>query len=127
LVLALIGPLGAGKTELVKGIARGVGESDSRKVTSPTFTLVQEYRGRLTVYHIDAYRLKSPRELAALGFDEMIRSDSVVVVEWADRAQPLIPPQALTIIIQPTGDTVRQFQCTAAGRAAAQCLASLKS
>lgn len=109
LVIALIGPLGAGKTQWVKGLARGMGEADSRKVTSPTFTLVQEYRGRLTLYHIDAYRLKSAAELAALGFDEMITGESVVVVEWADRAASLIPRDALTIRIEPTGDTSRRF------------------
>jgi tRNA threonylcarbamoyladenosine biosynthesis protein TsaE len=109
LVIALIGPLGAGKTQCVKGLARGIGEADARKVTSPTFTLVQEYRGRLTLYHIDAYRLKSAAELAALGFDEMIGSGSVVVVEWADRAPSIIPRDALTIRIEPTGDTSRRF------------------
>jgi tRNA threonylcarbamoyladenosine biosynthesis protein TsaE len=115
-VVALVGPLGAGKTQLVKGLAAGVGEGDSRKVTSPTFTLVQEYRGRLTLYHIDAYRLKSAVELTSLGFEEMIRSDSVVVVEWADRVHSLIPSGALTIRIEPTGDTSRKFHLGGSSR-----------
>lgn len=115
-VIALVGPLGAGKTQLVKGLAAGVGEGDSRKVTSPTFTLVQEYCGRLTLYHIDAYRLKSAAELTALGFEEMIRGDSVLVVEWADRVQSLIPAGALTIRIEPTGDTSRKFHLSGPSR-----------
>ena len=124
-VVALVGPLGAGKTQLVKGIARGIGEADSGKVTSPTFTLVQEYHGRITLYHIDAYRLKGAAELAALGFDEMIRRDSVVVVEWADRAGAIIPAEALTIRIEPMSETVRRFEFAAADQMAIQCIASL--
>jgi tRNA threonylcarbamoyladenosine biosynthesis protein TsaE len=89
-VIALIGPLGSGKTHLVKGIAAGLGAADSKLVTSPTFVLINEYSGpeiRLDVYHVDAYRLESVREFEMLGFDDLCRPDSVVLIEWADRVQ----------------------------------------
>ena len=89
-IIALIGPLGSGKTHLVKGIAAGLGAADSRRVTSPTFVLVNEYKGpkmRLDVYHVDAYRLESVSEFEMLGFDDLCRPDSVVLIEWADKVQ----------------------------------------
>lgn len=89
-VIALIGPLGSGKTHLIKGIAAGLGAADSRRVTSPTFVLINEYTGpkmRLDVYHVDAYRLESVAEFEMLGFDDLCRPDSVVLIEWADRVQ----------------------------------------
>ena len=94
-VIALIGELGTGKTHLIKGIAQGLaaGEVDANsnaRVTSPTFTLIQEYAGRLTLYHVDAYRLEDARQLEALGFDELCEANGVIVVEWADRVWPLV-------------------------------------
>ena len=94
-VIALVGELGAGKTHLIKGIAQGLpaGELNSNtyeRVTSPTFTLIQEYAGRLTLYHIDAYRLDNARQLEALGFDELCEVGGVIVVEWADRVWSLV-------------------------------------
>jgi len=89
-VIALVGELGTGKTYLIKGIAQGLDVADSELVTSPTFTLINEYEGRLNLYHIDAYRLDSAKQLEALGFDELYSSDSVIVVEWADRVWPLV-------------------------------------
>lgn len=89
-VIALIGPLGSGKTHLIKGIAAGLGAADSRRVTSPTFVLVNEYTGpkmRLDVYHVDAYRLESVGQFEMLGFDDLCRPDSVVLIEWADKVQ----------------------------------------
>jgi tRNA threonylcarbamoyladenosine biosynthesis protein TsaE len=92
-VIALCGELGAGKTELVKGIAAGLGHSGD--VTSPTFTLVHEYRGgRLDVFHFDFYRIESVDEIPALGFDEYLAAGGLCVVEWADRFPGLIPPHA---------------------------------
>lgn len=118
LSIALIGPLGAGKTHLVKGIATGNGLSDPRKTTSPTFTLIQEYPGRVTLYHIDVYRLRGPAELIALGVEELVRPDSVVVIEWADRVREVIPQPRLIIEIEPTGDTSRSFRIAAEGEEA---------
>ena len=87
-VIALVGQLGSGKTHLIKGIASGLGASDSDEVNSPTFVLVNEYQGpnmRLDAYHIDAYRLNRVEEFEMLGFDDLCYPDSVVMVEWADK------------------------------------------
>ncbi len=125
LTVALLGPLGAGKTQLVKGIAEGNGAADPSKVTSPTFTLINEYAGRLTLFHIDAYRLKGSVELLALGFDELVRPDSAVVVEWADRVTAALPEDLLRIELTPTGKTQRRFDASASGRIAERCLERL--
>src|SRR6476661_6980444 len=80
-VVALVGPLGAGKTHLVRAIAEGLDIVDSRAVSSPTFVLIQEYEARLPIYHFDVYRLKKPEEFPALGIDEYFAGDSVCLIE----------------------------------------------
>lgn len=91
-VLALVGGLGAGKTRLAKGLARGAGYSG--EVTSPTFALVHEYRGgRLPLFHFDLYRLKSADELLAIGWDEFLDGPGILIVEWADLFPELLPPE----------------------------------
>jgi tRNA threonylcarbamoyladenosine biosynthesis protein TsaE len=90
-IFALYGVLGAGKTQLVKGLARGLGyEGD---VTSPTFTLVHEYRGgRLPIYHLDLYRIADEKGAVQIGVEDYLPSDGVTVIEWADRIPHLLPP-----------------------------------
>lgn len=105
-VVACVGELGAGKTCFLQGLARGLGVSAS--VTSPTFVLVNQYRGRLPVYHLDAYRTASLTELLDLGVEEMFHGDGVTVVEWADKLLPLLPPHAITVTITGLGDEPRQ-------------------
>jgi len=93
-VIALYGVLGAGKTQLVKGIARGLGYSGD--VTSPTFTIVHEYRGgRLPLYHLDLYRLKSESDGIDIGLEEFLPSDGVTVIEWPDRLASILPAETL--------------------------------
>ena len=87
-VIGLVGPLGSGKTHLIKGIAAGTGATDANSVSSPTFVIVNEYLSTGAgpdVYHIDAYRIQSIAEFEMLGFDEFCQPDSVVVIEWADK------------------------------------------
>ena len=122
LPIALIGPLGAGTTQFVKGLATGNGNPDPRKITSPTFTLIHEYPGRLRLHHIDAYRLRGPRELLALGFEEFIAPDSAVVVEWADRVEAALPEDVLRMVIEPLDDSSRRFTLTPLGPAASTVL-----
>ncbi len=97
-IICLIGDLGTGKTHLTKGIAKGLGIVDH--VTSPTFTIVNEYTGRLKLYHFDVYRVNDPDEIEAIGFDEYIFSDAVSIIEWANYIKELIPQNNLTITIE---------------------------
>lgn len=97
-VIALIGDLGTGKTTLTKSIARGLGVTET--VTSPTFTIIREYRsGRLPLYHFDVYRIGDPDEMFELGYEEYFYGDGVCVVEWADMIEDLIPEDAMIIYI----------------------------
>jgi tRNA threonylcarbamoyladenosine biosynthesis protein TsaE len=109
--VALSGPLGAGKTQFVKGLAAGLGVPPDEPVVSPTFVLVREYAGRLKLYHIDAYRLRDAAELAALGVEEMRQAaDAVVVVEWADRVAEGVPADALWIEFEHVGPGERRIR-----------------
>jgi tRNA threonylcarbamoyladenosine biosynthesis protein TsaE len=90
-VIALVGPLGSGKTHLIKGIVKGLGAEDAaNEVTSPTFVLVNEYSGRVDVFHIDAYRLDSIAQFEQIGFDDYCYPGSVVLIEWADKIESAI-------------------------------------
>lgn len=103
-VIALVGGLGAGKTHWTKGFAAGLGSG--AEVTSPTFGLVHEYAdGRLPVFHFDFYRLESARELLALGWDEYLEQDGVIIAEWADKFPELLPEGTrwLAFRVEPDG------------------------
>ena len=107
--VGVIGPLGAGKTVLIRGIAVGLGLSDARLVSSPTFVLVREYHALLPIYHIDLYRtVDPPAELAGLGLEEML-ADGVAIIEWADRAAGSLPARHWQIEITITGAASRRF------------------
>ena len=107
-VLALVGDLGAGKTQFVKGLAKGLGST--AVVTSPTFTLVHEYQGsRLPIYHFDFYRIESLAALRAIGFDEIVFGGGVSVIEWADRFAEAIPPQARWIKFEIVSEDQRRI------------------
>jgi tRNA threonylcarbamoyladenosine biosynthesis protein TsaE len=86
-IIGICGQLGSGKTHLIKGIAAGAGAKDYKDVNSPTFVIVNEYSGRLDIYHIDAYRLNSVSEFEMLGFDDFCYSRSVVLIEWVDKIE----------------------------------------
>jgi tRNA threonylcarbamoyladenosine biosynthesis protein TsaE len=119
-VLGLVGDLGAGKTLLVKGLARGMGVPEDVPVVSPTFTLVQTYRGRsATLHHVDLYRLERAAELEDIGLDDLYRDDAAVVaVEWFDRFPEAAPREYLELRIAVTSDTSRRVELAAHGRRA---------
>jgi tRNA threonylcarbamoyladenosine biosynthesis protein TsaE len=96
-VVGLVGELGSGKTWLTKGIALGLGVSPKTIVTSPSFTLVNEYQGRAALYHMDVYRLGSLDEALSAGIEETIHTGGVVVLEWADRWPEILPEHTLTV------------------------------
>jgi tRNA threonylcarbamoyladenosine biosynthesis protein TsaE len=106
-VVALTGELGAGKTCFVQGVARGLGVRTG--ATSPTFVLINEYRGRLPVHHVDAYRTESLSELLDLGLPELFDAEGVTLVEWADKLRPLLPARAIEVHIAGVGDEPREI------------------
>jgi tRNA threonylcarbamoyladenosine biosynthesis protein TsaE len=97
-VVLIIGEMGTGKTCLAKGLARGLGIGEN--VLSPTFTLLREYKGRLPLYHLDAYRLEGPWDLFDLGIEEYLEGDGVLVVEWGDRARDFFPGDFLEVRLE---------------------------
>jgi len=115
-ILCLVGDLGTGKTHFVKGLAKGLKIEDY--ITSPTFTIVNEYQGRLKLYHFDVYRVDDPDEIYAIGFDEYIFSSAVSIIEWANFIEELIPEESITINITkvPTkGDNYREIDISYKG------------
>jgi len=106
-VVACIGELGAGKTCFLQGLASGLGVESP--VTSPTFVLINEYRGRVPVHHLDAYRTESLLEVLDLGIDELMHGDGVTVIEWADKLLPILPAHAITVTIDGLGDEPRRI------------------
>lgn len=114
-VLCLKGNLGAGKTHFVKGIARGFGVKESH-VNSPTFTLINEYRGSLPVYHFDAYRIKSDQEIIELGVEEYFYGDGICLIEWPENMINFLPENSVYITIQKETESSRtfKFECSTA-------------
>jgi len=113
-VVCLYGDLGAGKTHLAYGIALGL-DVREQYVTSPTFTFVNEYDGRIPLYHIDLYRLKDPSELGGIGFDEYIDSDGATVIEWAERAGNELPEAVLSVYLSDVSVDSREIGFLAEG------------
>ena len=98
-VIALIGDLGTGKTCLTQGIARGVGIASDEVVNSPSYILINEYNGRIPIYHIDLYRLEDSAEIAELGLSEYVEGDGICIIEWAERMADTLPDTAIKIHI----------------------------
>ncbi len=113
MLVCLTGNLGSGKTTLIKGIAAGAGASGRQHVNSPTFVIVNEYRGKFHIFHIDAYRINSVQEFAALGFEDYIGPESVVLIEWADKAEKALEGFEKTFIeMQHNGQNSRIIKIT---------------
>ena len=109
-ILALQGMLAAGKTQLTTGIAQGLDISEA--VTSPTFTIISEYDGRLPLYHIDVYRLGSPEDFLDLGVEEMLYGKGVCIIEWSEKIMSELPAHTIRIHIKPEEDSSRTITIT---------------
>lgn len=123
-VILLVGPLGAGKTCLVQGLARGLGVQDY--VTSPSFTIMGEYHGRMPLYHIDCFRIESPEEAQELGLEDYFGGGGLSVVEWADKVLEALPPQHLLVTLEYLGDRERALRLEARGPRYADLLEALR-
>jgi tRNA threonylcarbamoyladenosine biosynthesis protein TsaE len=125
-LIALTGELGAGKTVFTKGLARGLGMIDDREVTSPSFVLVNEYQGRVPIYHLDLYRLPEAAEVEELGWTEFLGGPGVVVVEWAERAAELLPDDRVELEIRWIGLSERAFRISGKGPGGAETVRRLQ-
>ena len=107
-VVALSGDLGAGKTCFIQGLAVGLGVEGA--VTSPTFVMIAEHAGRLPLHHVDLYRTGSLAEICRLGLEELLDGDGVTAIEWAEKADPLLPPRTIRVRIRGAGDEPRTVE-----------------
>jgi tRNA threonylcarbamoyladenosine biosynthesis protein TsaE len=117
-MVALIGDLGSGKTLLAKGIAKGLGVEDEREVSSPTFVLVNEYRGPIPVHHVDLYRLQDSVEVEDIGWEEFISGPGVTLVEWAEKVPDLLPEDRIEVYLHWVGAGERKLVFVGKGQAA---------
>lgn len=108
--VALSGPLGSGKTWLTKGIGLGFGVAPDEVITSPSFSLVNEYEGRYLLYHMDLYRLDNMADIMKIGLDDYFHDQSLVVVEWAERCPEILPYGYINIKIDILGDNKRSIE-----------------
>ncbi|HZZ80334.1 MAG TPA: tRNA (adenosine(37)-N6)-threonylcarbamoyltransferase complex ATPase subunit type 1 TsaE [Gemmataceae bacterium] len=125
-VIALIGQLGAGKTQLARSIAVGLDIPNPAVVNSPTFVLIQEYAARLPIYHFDAYRLTSEADFADLGAHEYFAGNGVCLVEWADKVPATLPRERLEVRITITGAESRHFDVVAIGEGYLEMISRLR-
>jgi tRNA threonylcarbamoyladenosine biosynthesis protein TsaE len=112
--VGLVGDLGAGKTELARGIARGVGLRDE-DVTSPTFSIVHQHHGRILLTHADLYRVNGPADLDGTGFHELRDGPAATLVEWVDRVPGAAPPDAMRVVLLEPGETARELVVSTSG------------
>jgi tRNA threonylcarbamoyladenosine biosynthesis protein TsaE len=115
-VIALCGELGSGKTLLAKGIARGMQVANEGEVTSPSFTLVNEYQGRCKIYHVDLYRLQNVQQIEDLGWEEMIFGSGVTLIEWPEKVLHLLPEDRIEIFLEWVGEEERDLEFQSKGK-----------
>ena len=108
-IVALSGDLGAGKTTLVKGIAKGLGVKNYRYVNSPSFTIVKEYKGKVPLFHFDVYRLDNLKDIEDIGYEDYLARDSVVVIEWSNKMTRILPKKHLDVSLKISGRSKRKM------------------
>lgn len=123
-LVILDGDLGAGKTIFTKGIGLGLGITEDL-ITSPTYTLINEYRGRYPLYHFDVYRLNEPAELEDLGYEDYFYSNGISIIEWGNLIKSYLPTDYLEIIFHKAAENERRLQFVSHGSRSAQLLAEL--
>jgi tRNA threonylcarbamoyladenosine biosynthesis protein TsaE len=116
LIIALIGDLGSGKTAFVQGLAKGLEVPDGYYITSPTFTLINEYPGRFPLVHVDLYRLESIEDLEDVGLDEMLYGQAILAIEWADKLIGCQPAEKLLVTMEIIDDECRKLTLDATGQ-----------
>ena len=126
-VVALVGELGAGKTQFIKGLAAGAGVGKPTYVSSPSFTLINEYPARVPFYHIDLFRLESQKEVAGLGLEDYFQGRGMTAIEWADKIPSLLPAEMLSVHIMYTGKNTRSIEITGKGKRYEELLNELMS
>ena len=114
-VVALVGELGTGKTHLIKGLAAGAGVKRFSYISSPSFTLIHEYPGKVPVTHVDLFRLRTEREAEDLGLEEYFQGPGVTAIEWADKIPSLLPKDVLCIHLTHTGERTRSIEIIGEG------------
>jgi tRNA threonylcarbamoyladenosine biosynthesis protein TsaE len=115
-VVALVGELGTGKTQFIKGLAGGVGVGKPTYISSPSFTLINEYPGRVPFYHVDLFRLEREKDAEELGLEDYFQGDGVTAIEWADKIPSLLPKEMLFIHIAYTGKNSRSLEIIGKGK-----------
>ncbi len=115
-VVALIGRLGSGKTTLTQGLARGLEVKKKNYITSPSFTLIKEYKGRIPTYHIDLYRIDNIKEVYNLGYEEYFYGEGVTIIEWADKIKKLLPKEGLIINLEIIDENRRKIEFVPKGK-----------
>ena len=108
-VVALIGELGSGKTCLTQGLAKGLGVEENVPVVSPTFTLINEYPGKIPLIHLDVYRLSGPRDLEDMGYEEYFEGGGIIVIEWAEKIRDILPAKTLFVSMRYIDENTREM------------------
>jgi tRNA threonylcarbamoyladenosine biosynthesis protein TsaE len=125
-VVALVGELGTGKTCLTQGIAQGIGVPEGNRITSPSFTLINEYQGRMILYHFDLYRLTGIRDIEDMGYEDYLFGEGVSVIEWADKIKDFLPDQTLFISFKYLDENKRKILISGDKRKVAKISNALK-
>jgi tRNA threonylcarbamoyladenosine biosynthesis protein TsaE len=115
-VVALVGELGAGKTQFIKGLAAGVGIGNPTYISSPSFTLINEYPGKIPFYHVDLFRLKREKEAEELALEDYFQGGGITAIEWADKIPSFLPKEMFSIHIAYTGKNTRSIEMIGKGK-----------